>query len=331
MHGRLTIHAAASKPLPIDKHLIKQAPHAMAKADTPALIALAFTILIWGVTGVFARGISLALGPHDALVVRLMLVAIVFFVVLIFTSGFRMGLMDAVMLAAISLIGLFGYFVFAIFGFAYAPAGIGTLIMSTQPMLIAMLASFVGSEKLSIQIIIGLLISFGGSILLVWGNGFGDGTAAGFEIARGCGLIFIGGVAWSIFVVFSKSLIQSYGAIKITGLSNIIIALPLLPLVNTSLITKTMNLNTDAIFGLVFLSTLGATASVVTWNYAAGKLQPSLLGSSLYIMPIIAVFAGWAILSEPITSNVIIAAAIILAGVAISQVKSRARRQESAS
>ncbi len=297
----------------------------MAKTDTPALLALVFTILIWGVTSVFVRGVSLALGPSDALVVRLILAAMIFFVVLMFSTGFRMAIKDAVMLAAISLIGLFGYFVFSIFGFAHAPAGIGTLIMSTQPMLIAMLASFVGSDRLFLQTIIGLLISFAGSVLLVWGNGFGDGSAAGFEIALGCGLIFIAGAAWSIFVVFSRSLIQTYGALKITGLSNIIIALPLLPLANTSLITKTMNLNNDAIFGLVFLSTLGATASVVTWNYAAGKLRPSLLGSSLYILPIIAVVAGWAMLNEPITSNIVFAAIIILVGVGISQWNPKAK------
>jgi drug/metabolite transporter (DMT)-like permease len=291
-----------------------------------ALLALIFAVVIWGVTPVFVRGISLALGPEMALVVRLILVALVFVVILAFTTGFHIAKQDWPKLLIVSLVGMLGYFAFSIFGFRYAPAGIGTLIFSTQPMIIAILASLIGTEKLSVTTLIGLVISFFGSALLVWGSGGGLDTKLGFETAIGCALIFLAGVTFSIFVVFSKSLIQTYGALKITGLSNAIIAVPMLPFVDRQTLTALSNLDQNAIWALVFLTTLGATASVVAWNYAAGLLRPSLLGASLYVVPIIAVIAGWAMLNEAITLNTIVAAAIILAGVGISQYKPKQRQ-----
>jgi drug/metabolite transporter (DMT)-like permease len=288
---------------------------------TAALIALMFTVIVWGITPVFARSVSLAMGPVEALIVRLILVAIVFVVLLGVTTGFHVEKRDWPRLMLISFVGMLGYFVCSVFGFRYAPAGVGTLIMSTQPMLIAILASVAGFEKLSSATILGLVVSFAGSILLVWGSGDGVSAAIGAEIIVGCALIFVGGVAWSVFVVFSKPLIQSYGALKISGLSNALIALPMLPFVNGRTIDAVSNLDRNSIFALAFLTFVGASASIITWNYAAATLRPSVLGASLYVMPLVAVIAGWAILNESITLNTIFAAAIILAGVALSQLK----------
>ena len=244
---------------------------------TSALVALIFTVIVWGITPVFARSVSLAMGPVEALIVRLILVAIVFVVLLSLTTGFQIEKRDWPRLLLISFVGMLGYFVFSVFGFRYAPAGVGTLIMSTQPMLIAILASFAGFEKLSSTTILGLIVSFAGSILLVWGSGDGVNAAIGAEIILGCTLIFVAGIMWSVFVVFSKPLIQSYGTLKISGLSNALIALPMLPFVNGRTIDAMSNMDQNDILGLVFLTFIGVSASIITWNYAAAILRPSAL------------------------------------------------------
>jgi drug/metabolite transporter (DMT)-like permease len=298
---------------------------AMLSDTAKALAALIFTVVVWGITPVFARSLSLALGPVEALIIRLILVAIVFVVTLALTTGFQIATKDWPKLLIISFVGMLGYFAFSVFGFRYAPAGIGTLIMSTQPMIIAILARVIGIEQLSPNTIVGLIVSFVGSALLVMGSGDGIGSASAADISFGCILIFLGGVTWSVFVVFSKPLIQTYGALKISGMSNALIALPMLPFVNGRTLDTLANLNSDAIFGLLFLTFVGASLSIVTWNYAAASLRPSMLGSSLYVMPVVAVIAGWAMLNEAVSANTIMAAAIILAGVAISQFKLKLR------
>ncbi|MFO1033939.1 MAG: DMT family transporter [Hyphomicrobiales bacterium] len=291
-------------------------------SPTPAALgALAFTTAIWGVTPVFVRSFSLVAGPEQALIIRLIIVGVIFAVAMLFTSGFAIAKAHWPRLLFISLFGMLGYFVFSVFGFKYAPAGIGTLIMSTQPLLIALLAAFLGAEKLTLATVLGLVISFGGSVLLVSGdNLLGEGTSSD-DLIFGCALIFLAGVTWSFYVVLSKPLIREYGPLKITGWSNVLIALPMLPFVRGETFDTLRNLPAAAWWALAFLSTFGASLSVVTWNYAAGHLRPSLLGASLYVVPVLAVIAGWAMLDEAVTWHIIIAAAVILLGVAISQIK----------
>jgi drug/metabolite transporter (DMT)-like permease len=284
-----------------------------------ALAALVFTTLTWGITPVFVRAYSLAVGPDHALVIRLILVAIVFAAALSVSTGFKIERQDWPRLTIISLIGMLGYYAGSAFGFAYAPAGVGTLIMASQPMIITLLAAAIGADRLTPATMAGLVIAFIGSALLVWNDSLATATSSSAEVIYGCFLIFLAGLAWAVFVVFSKPLIRKYGALKITGLSNIIIAFPVLPFFTMAMFSELRSLPTDALQALLFLIFLGATTSVVSWNYAAGKLRASVLGSSLYLVPLIAVFFGWLILDEPITLRIIMAGLVILAGVAVAQ------------
>jgi drug/metabolite transporter (DMT)-like permease len=243
---------------------------------------------------------------------------LIFAGLLVAFSSFHVERQDWPRLALISFIGTLGYFAFSSFGFAHAPAGIGTLIMSTQPMLIALLAWAVGVDKLNRLTIIGLIVSFAGSALLVWGDDISGGTVSRYDLLLGCGCILAASVGWSVYVVFSKPLILKYGPLKVTGLANILAALPCLPFLRPDMVDALRALPSHAIWALIILFTVG-TSSVISWNYAAGHARPTLLGMSLYVMPVVAVFAGWLLLGEPITTQIIVAAAVILAGLAISQ------------
>jgi drug/metabolite transporter (DMT)-like permease len=307
----------------IDGSTANRHSNKMQSTQSKALAALAFTTIVWGITPVFVRSFSLAVGPYQALIIRLILTGLVFAAVLALTTGFQVDRKDWPKLVALSLIGMLGYYVGTIFGFTYAPAGTGTLIVSTQPLLIAVLASFAGTERLTRTTILGLLVSLAGSALLVWGDNMTGGMVTKSSLVLGCALIFLAGLCWSIFVVFSKPLLQRYGSLKITGLSNLIIMLPALPFISNDTLTGLTSMNQQAWVSLAFLIVVGATLAVFTWNYAAGHLKPSLLGSAMYVMTVIALIAGWAILSEAITQNIIMAASLIMAGVAISQLKLR--------
>ncbi len=283
-----------------------------------ALFALIYTVIVWGITPVMARSAAVALGGYDFLVTRMAISGLIFAGLLTAFSSFHVERQDWPRLALISFIGTFGYFAFSSFGFAHAPAGIGTLIMSTQPMLIALLAWAVGVDKLNRLTIIGLIVCFAGSALLVWGDDISGGTVSRYDLLLGCSCILAASIGWSVYVVFSKPLILKYGPLKVTGLANILAALPTLGLLRPDMGHALVNLPPHAMWALVMLFTVG-TSSVISWNYAAGHARPTLLGMSLYVMPVVAVFAGWLLLGEPITTQIIVAAAVILAGLAISQ------------
>jgi drug/metabolite transporter (DMT)-like permease len=296
----------------------------MSDAPPKALAALAFTILVWGVTFVFVRAFSLAAGPYDALIIRLVSAALLFAVILAVGPGFSIARRDLGKLVLVSLTGMLGYFVGTVFGFAHAPAGLGAIVMATQPILIALLAAAAGAERLTPFTIAGLTISFAGTALLLWNGSLSPAQLAKSQLAQGLLMIFLAGVAWAIFVVFSRRLIETYGALKITGLASLIVAAPVLPFIDRETVTVLTSLDRDGVLSLLFLTFLGATASLVAWNYAAGKLAPSLLGASLYLVTPLSVAAGWLMLGEQVTWQIVLGAAVIMTGVAISQLRAPA-------
>ncbi len=286
-----------------------------------ALIALAGTILIWAVSSSFARGFSLAVSPIEALLIRTPISAILFAIVLAFGAGFQMPRQDFIKLVGLSLIGMLGYYLCSIFGFAYAPAGPATLVFSLQPLMIALAASFVGTEKISTLTIVGLIVALAGTALLLFADPNAYAITNASQMTLGLCLMFFASVAWTIYVTFTRPLIQKHGAMKITGLSCIIIAIPLIPFTSGHTIDVLRGLNQQMWFELAFLTMLSSTTSVAMWNYAAGHLRPSLLGSSMYITPLFAILFAWAWLGEPFTPIVMVAGTIILAGLAIAQYK----------
>jgi drug/metabolite transporter (DMT)-like permease len=66
-----------------------------------------------------------------------------------------------------------------------------------------------------------------------------------------------------------------------------------------------------------YLSTVGAIGGFVAYTYALRHLPVSLVSLYAYVNPVIAVALGVAILGEPFTSRMALAAALVLGGVAI--------------
>lgn len=292
-------------------------------SKSTALALLGLTVLVWGAAPAFIRSFSLATGPADALVIRTIAVAVPCLLLLPFFGGYTVARKDIARLLLISL-GMFGYFAGSIFGFAYVTSGVGGIIISTQPLLIAILAGIFGTERITIPTIIGLIVSFVGTVYLFSGDTSGAGAHE--NVIIGGLMIFASGFFWSIYVIFSKTLIQSYGSFKIMALSIMLAALPALAFASSGTWETARDLDRNAIFALLYLTLIGTLLTVSTWNYATAQLQPTTVGASLYLIPVLAIASGALVLGESITTTALIAGAIILLGVAFAQFGTIIRR-----
>lgn len=72
-----------------------------------------------------------------------------------------------------------------------------------------------------------------------------------------------------------------------------------------------------AIAGFVYLIIFGSLIGYSAYVYLLGAVTPAKAATYAYVNPIIAVILGWAVAGEPIGARVVIAATVILAGVAI--------------
>ena len=288
------------------------------------MLALLFTMIVWGVGPVFFRTLSLALGPGDHLAIRYALVGVLFIGVLVATGGWRIERGDWPRLLFISLAGFTCYNLGSAFGFELINAGTGSLIIGTQPLLIALIGAVAAKERLTPAVITGLVIGFLGIVLLVW-NDLGV-TGEPRQFLTGCAMIFVSGSCWAVYAVASKPLSRKYGAMPVTAMSVVITAVALILLLgrpSTLVTAQEMSARSWLEMGYLVVFVTGLT--MVTWNFGAARLPAAAAGAFLYLVPPIGVVAGALILGEPVTGGMILGGALIMAGVAVAQFGGRIR------
>ena len=278
------------------------------------ILALATAVIVWSVTPNLVRAFALEAGAQDAIAIRMWTNAF-FCLPLLLWAGPRIDRQDWPALALVGIIGNFGYYTGSNFGFANLSAGAGGMVYATNPLMIAALAIAVGAEKLSFPVILGLLISFAGTIYL-----FAEGLSGGSGNPVFGGLMMLFGcAAWAIYVVFAKPLIMKYGPLKITLWSTMLCALPALAFVSSQTIPTALHLSQNAIIALLLMSLVGTIFSVLLWNFAAGHLPPTSVGATLYVIPPCIALFGWLFFGEATGFNTLIGGLIILAGVAVAE------------
>jgi drug/metabolite transporter (DMT)-like permease len=286
--------------------------------------ALLLAMLIWGVTPVFLRSLSVGLGPADSLVIRYVPIAIICFVILAITGKWRIARADWPRLLVVSLVGLFGYSSASAYGFATVPAGIGGLIYATQPLFIVLLAVVMLGEKLTPYMLAGLVLAIAGTVLLVWDDLAAGTTPQAYLV--GMLLLLAACCAWSFYSVPGRVIIQRYGTLSITTMALVIGTIPMLALASPATIDTLHAMTQRQWLELLFLAGCSTFIAMFTWTYATARLPASTIGPFLYLIPVIAVFSGALILDEAVTLSTFLGGILILAGVAVAQFGPRLRR-----
>lgn len=75
------------------------------------------------------------------------------------------------------------------------------------------------------------------------------------------------------------------------------------------------NLTGKGIFSFFYLVVLGSLLAFSAFNYLLSKVSPEKVATTNYVNPVVAMFLGWSINNEQITTRSLIAAAVMLTGV----------------
>ena len=283
---------------------------------SPAVLALLATMLIWGTSAVFMRTTALTLAAENALALRYVVLVLMVVPGLLITGSWRIAREHWPRLG-LTAVGMFGSSWFTIQGFARIAAGLGTVISMVEPIIIALLAWAVLREPLSSRIWLGLLVSLTGAAVLFWP----DITASAASPVDGLGILFLlaAPTCWAIYTIGAKPLLSHYSGFAISGWSMLLSA-PLILFMTSRPYAELFSTTTARTWAeLVYLAALNSLLGAVLWNYGTRHLPGAAVGSFLYLLPVIAVAAGYLILGEPITPWLVIGGATMLAGVALAQ------------
>jgi drug/metabolite transporter (DMT)-like permease len=201
----------------------------------------------------------------------------------------------------------------------WVPSGLAALLVATAPFWMAIIELFRKSgERVSLQSGIGMAIGFLGVALLVSPSIIGGG-ALGTGFLLGALAIQVGGICWQLGSAHAKYNVSHVSPMVSAALQMLFggLMVGIAGLAIGEGARYTLNPRTFA--ALAYLTVFGSILAYSAYVFALAHLRTSVTSLYAYVNPVVAVFLGWLVLSEPLTASSIVAMVVILAGVALVQ------------
>lgn len=213
------------------------------------------------------------------------------------------------------------------------PSGLAALIIATVPVWMVVFGALrPGTPRPNRRTLAGVLLGLAGIALLV---GPSDLAASGQEIRTISYVVLLfSPVSWAIGSLYSRGASLPKSQLLATGMEMLLGgALLLLAATVTgewaSFDLAAVSLRSAAAF--VYLIFIGAIIGFSAYIWLLKNTTPAKATTYAYVNPVVAVFLGWAILSEPVTPAMLAAMAIIIFSVALISGVTLQRRRPAAS
>ncbi len=192
-------------------------------------------------------------------------------------------------------------------------SGVTSVLNSTMPIFTAVFAAaLLPEERFTPARLLGLVLGFGGVIVLA-GEDVVDVTSAN---ALGQLAVIAAAICYGMGAVYMRILLRSQDAVSLSALQVIVGTILSVPLVFAFNGIPDYSLSVEAWLSLLALGVFGTGFGYIAYLWlieTTGSVRASLV---TYIIPVVGLFLGWAVLDEGIGVNTVLGAALIIAGVA---------------
>ena len=161
----------------------------------------------------------------------------------------------------------------------------GAVLMMNTPIFVVVFAALYLKEKITYQKVIGILIAAFGAVLLMGGASFNFSG----QTIWGDVMVTANAIIYAFYLVYAKSLMQKYHPLTVTMWSFLFGWLVVLPFGAGEFMEINFNNFTPKIWLFVAFVTIGSTFLTYVLNaYALRKASSSLVGSYIYLQPVLA-------------------------------------------
>ncbi|MDQ3789209.1 MAG: DMT family transporter [Actinomycetota bacterium] len=283
-----------------------------------AYLAILVSVVLWGLAPVATRYLVLNADPLGVLGIRFALCSLCYLPVLpwLKLGEVRWDRRSLWLVAACGVVGVVGYNVPMTLGIRDVHAGFAGILLSTEPLWIALLSVVVLKHRLTKPLAWGLAVAFAGVVTLSVGNGLTISTS----MFGGAALVLLGAFMWGAYSVAVGPLVRRYGALRVSAVTMWIGTVPLLAICAAGMLSTSL----DATGWLIlFLYGLGPNLiGMLTWNYGLSRVPGPQAGLLLNLYPVVSVAGGVTLLDEPLTVTTVTGGLVVLAGLLLSQLPS---------
>ena len=267
------------------------------------IVALSFAALFWASSFVVLRALRGEIDPF-ALTFFRWLVSLVLFVPFMWrelAGNLHVVLREWRLIAGLGITGIAVFHPLVFLALQYTSATNALLTFSLSPVVILLVASLTGSERLTPHQLGGVLVSMAGAAVLITRGDFATLRSTGLNVGDLWMLVAV--AAWAAYSLLLRGRPADLSP-TLALVSSIVVALPILLLF--TLRTKSglaFSLSASVLLGIAYISIFASVLGFLFWSHGVAELGPSRAGQFVHLMPVFGAALASIFLGEPLSGS----------------------------
>jgi drug/metabolite transporter (DMT)-like permease len=290
--------------------------------------AVILAMIFWSFSFIWFKIANETFRPIAIVFIRLVLAVILLSLFLFFTKSFvKIKKKDWKLFILLAVFEPFFYFLGESFGLTYVSATVGSVLISTIPVIATLGAWVIFRERLKLINYAGIILSFLGVLVFIINR---DGSLS----------MSIKGLLLMILAVFSavgynltlSRLVGSYSPVYIVNVQNVIGALLFLPLFLITDLKPLINtpLNFRHFVPIIELALFASCGAFILFAWSVKKMGITKANIFSNCIPIFTALFSFILLKEKLTLQNLAGMAIVIAGLFMSQINGRKKKIDDA-
>jgi drug/metabolite transporter (DMT)-like permease len=221
-------------------------------------------------------------------------------------------------LGELLLLGIYGVIanqLFFVLGLAWTSVAHAAVIMTLMPILVLLLAAFLGQERITARKVLGMTIAAAGVGVLQLERKSGSGATLLGDFCT-----FLCGISLAVFTVRSKQLMKRFGSLMINSVAYIGGSLAIAPLtIWLSLRYGAGRASAATWWSVAYMAVFSSVLAYFIYNYALTYMPASRASAISYLQPLGATLLAVLLLGEPVTTALAIGGILVLTGVYVTE------------
>jgi drug/metabolite transporter (DMT)-like permease len=278
-----------------------------------ALAAMVF----WGLSFIWTSLLLKYYQPITIIFFRLILSAsFLFFIILLFRINRKIDRKDIPLVLLSAVFNPFFYFLGENYGLKYSSSTIASVIIATIPLFSPIVAYLFAREKLGLMTFTGIVISFGGIVIMLLHKGYILETGY-------LGILFLfGAVLASLFYsALLRTLVLKYSAVTLIGwqnLAGIFLFLPFFLIFDAGKVLS-VPLNATIISSFLMLAIFASSMSFVFFAHSIKLIGINKSNIFSNLIPVLTAFFAFLFSLESFNIQKIIGIVLVIGGVFLSE------------
>ena len=208
------------------------------------------------------------------------------------------------------------YFIFEAKALTFTTASQAGMITALLPLMVAVSARWILKEVLSTQATLGLIVAVAGAC---WLSLAGKPSPAAPQPALGNLLEFLAMVCATGYTIYLKRLTLRYRPLLLTAIQAWVGAIFFLPALFFPDTVWPQRFPWPATLAVVYLGAVITLGAYGLYNFGVSRIPAAQASSFVNLIPVFTIAMGWLVLGERFTAGQYLAAAMVFAGIFLSQ------------